>query len=194
MQKLDANSDIAVAQIWQDFHQQLYAFLLKRTACPDTAQDILQDVFIKVQLGLPTLKDEEKLMAWLFQLCRNALIDHIRKRQSSPTESPNTEVIDLDLFSAEQTGSQVLAEISRCIAILITQLPEDKRDMLSDRELEGMRQQEIADKYELSLSAAKSRLSRGRQELKEKLSQCCTFEFTETGISHECKQQCGCQH
>ncbi|WP_448548529.1 sigma-70 family RNA polymerase sigma factor [Thalassotalea fusca] len=181
-----------IDRVWRDFHRQLYAFILKRVNCPDTAQDILQEVFIKVQTKLPQLKEPNKLTAWLYQLCRSTIIDHIRK-QPNLTINDST-VSEADIALMQSSNAKELAEISRCMAILIQELPEEQKNLLLDTELNGMRQQLAADKYQLSLSATKSRIARGRQALKVKLRQCCTFEFTDSGVNHECKNQCGCQH
>ena len=182
----------AVEQVWLEFHQRLYAFLVKKTRCPDTAQDILQEVFIKVHKGLPKLKNQETLTSWLYQLCFTTFIDHIRKVKSSPIDYQAEDAGEFEQLS-DVKNSEELAEVSRCIEILIAELPEEQKAMLHDRELAGFKQQQVAEKYQLSLSAAKSRLIRGRQALKQKLMACCTFEFTESGIRHECKRQCGCQ-
>jgi len=181
-----------IDQIWRDFHRQLYAFIIKRVNCHYTAQDILQEVFIKVHTKLPQLKDKEKLTSWLYQICRSTIIDQIRQQTNvNISDSTGSE---LDIALEQSSNAKELAEISRCMAILLEQLPENQKTLLQDTELNGMRQQHAADKYQLTLSATKSRIARGRQALKNKLSQCCTFEFTGDDIEHVCKNQCGCQH
>ncbi|NTS75852.1 sigma-70 family RNA polymerase sigma factor [Catenovulum sp. SM1970] len=175
-------------QIWHQFHQQLLNFILSKVQDQHIAEDILQDVFIKVQQKLSTLENANKLQAWLYQVCRNSIIDYYR--------SNNIQFTPLVLDAAipvEQNDSD-LAQLSRCLQILINDLPADTAPLLVASDLEQIKQQVIAKQYQLSLSATKSRIQRARSQLKDKLQQCCDFEFNEQGPQMHCKRQCGCQH
>lgn len=175
-----------IEKIWQTFHQQLLGFILGKVNNKACAEDILQDVFIKVIKNIDQLQDEEKLQSWLYQICRHSIIDYYRKKPVAG----NSDM--LDSLIADSENHQQQAQLSRCISTLINQLPDNVSGILADSELEQIKQKDIAQKFELSLSATKSRIQRGRSLLKNKLTACCEFEFSEKGPEAQCNNQCGC--
>src|SRR5687767_10678731 len=85
--------------IWNEFAAKLRQFIRARVAEPATAEDILQDVFVKIHGRLDTLESPAKLQSWLYLITRNAIIDHYRARkettevpESLPAEVPETEM------------------------------------------------------------------------------------------------------
>ncbi len=74
--------------IWREYRERLRAFVKRRVKDPAATDDILQDVFIKMQTRLDSLKDKAKLQSWMYQITKNALIDYYRSKK--PYESlPN---------------------------------------------------------------------------------------------------------
>jgi RNA polymerase sigma-70 factor (ECF subfamily) len=65
-------------EIWQQIHNGLRAFIAKRVANEAEADDIVQDVWLKMQRGLDGLKDRSRLVSWIYQIARHAIIDHYR--------------------------------------------------------------------------------------------------------------------
>ncbi len=65
-------------KVWQEYHSRLRAFIKSRVSDDAAADDILQNVFLKMHTGLASLKDATKLQSWLFQIARNAVIDYFR--------------------------------------------------------------------------------------------------------------------
>ncbi len=78
-----------VETIWTEFSAKLGQFIAARVADPATAEDILQDVFVKIQRRLDQLQDPAKLQGWLYLVSRNAIIDHHRTRKET-TEVPES--------------------------------------------------------------------------------------------------------
>ena len=177
-------------KIWQDFHQKLLAFIIKKVSDKALAEDILQEVFIKVHKNLDTLNELTNLNAWLYQICRNVIIDHYRSKKIVYEHND----AELEQLISTQESSDDQAQLNRCINILIADLPEQYRNILSSSELAQEKQQAIADQQQLSLAAVKSRIKRGRKQLKEKLDACCDFEFKANGPQATCKNQCGCSN
>ncbi|MBK9193209.1 MAG: hypothetical protein IPM77_17855 [Crocinitomicaceae bacterium] len=68
--------------IWKNFANDLRKFILSRVKDADVAEDILQDVFVKIHLNLGKLKSESKLNSWLFQITRNAIIDFFQTNKN----------------------------------------------------------------------------------------------------------------
>ena len=68
-------------KVWQEYHPRLRAFVKSRIPDDMTADDVLQNVFLKMHTGLASLKDATKLQSWLYQIARNAIIDYYRSQK-----------------------------------------------------------------------------------------------------------------
>lgn len=176
--------------MWRDFHQQLLNYIVKQVGAKDIAEDILQEVFIKVHQRIEQVEDKEKLLSWLYTICRNTVYDYFRK--NNVRQNMNQQIILDDLTTDEQIHSNHNS-LNKCLGLLINELDGKYRQILEDSELNGYKQSVIAEKNQLTLSATKSRIGRGKSKLKAKLKNCCEFDFSEHGIAHYCKRRCGCQ-
>lgn len=161
---------------WSDLHAAVRAFVGRRVRDAHSADDIAQDVMLKVQahLGTSSIADE-KLDAYVFRVARNAVIDHYRaRRDASSIESA-------DAVAAENDQPTPAMELSQCVRQIIERLPADYAQALTLTDLEGLSQQQLADRIGLSLSAAKSRVQRGREKLGAMILDCCTVERDHAG-------------
>jgi RNA polymerase sigma-70 factor (ECF subfamily) len=175
---------ITIETIWQEFAGPLRGFIRKRVANEHDSDDILQQVFLKIQTRLALLRDSEKLQGWLYQITRNAIIDHYRAQRPLPA-LPG---------AVEDEPSRCAQEILPGIAAMIEQLDPKYRDALRLHEYEGLTQAEIAVRLGISLSGAKSRVQRGREQLKKLLLDCCRFTTDRYGDIVGCEDECACQH
>lgn len=169
-----------VETIWNEFAAKLGQFIAARVADPATAEDILQDVFVKIQRRLGQLQDPAKLQGWLYLVARNAIIDHHRTRKDT-TEVPDSLPAEPPVEEAE------VEELKVAFRKLVYSLPEAYRDALVLTEFEGLTQKAMAERLGLSLSGAKSRVQRGRELLKQMLLERCEFEFDRLGRIIDCK-------
>ncbi len=159
-------------KIWSEYHSKLAAFIRSRVA-EEVVDDLLQDVFIKIQSHIDTLQDAGKLESWLYQITRNAITDFYRTQR--PTDAlPEW----LEQPQPEET-EQIRQELSSCLEPMIQELPQKYRNAICLSELENKTQQEVADREGISLSGAKSRVQRGRVLLKAILQNCCEFELNQ---------------
>lgn len=178
-------------EMWREYRELLYRFILKRVSDPAVAEDLVQDVMVKLLTQRDSLRDGAKLRPWLYQITRNAITDYYRARNKQPTPLAD----DFLLAEAEtaESASQELAEC--CIRPFLAQLPEPYQEAVLLSELEGLTQAEVAKLQGISLSGAKSRVQRGRRLLKGALLQCCQLEFDHQGelTAYESQQDCqGC--
>jgi RNA polymerase sigma-70 factor (ECF subfamily) len=161
--------------LWRDYHDKLLGFIRSRVKSTDVAEDILQDVFIKIQKSLPTLQNTERMESWIYQIVRNAVIDHYRARMAF-------EEVPQSLAAPEQDEEvQARYEISTCLMPMLETLPPPYRDALRLSEIDGLKQKQVAEALGLSLSGAKSRVQRGRAMVKDLLIGCCRFERDHRG-------------
>jgi RNA polymerase sigma-70 factor (ECF subfamily) len=154
--------------IWRENHDQLLTFINKRIKNKEESEDILQEVFIKILSKIGTLKDSSKLQAWVYQMTRNAIIDNIRKKKFQEMEA---EIKDIE----DETDENAMNEATGWIGKYVDALPENYREAVILYEMKGLSQKEIAEQLGISYTNARSRIQRGRQLIKKKLTDCCIF-------------------
>lgn len=165
--------------IWQEFKEPLRHFIISRVSHEQDAEDILQDIFIKVHNHLPHLKEEEKFQPWVFQITRNTIIDFYRSRSK---DQAKFKVLEQELLQENHTVHENINElIATWLKDLVQQLPEHYKNALIYVEFQGNSQKEYAKEYGLSLSGAKSRVQRARKKLQSMLLDCCQLHFDKIG-------------
>ncbi|WP_323000839.1 sigma-70 family RNA polymerase sigma factor [Denitromonas sp.] len=165
-----------VAQAWQAHEGELRGYLRRRLGDTDTADDVLQDVFVKAVRqgqGFCTLTNAR---AWLFQVARNALID--QGRTQHPTEPLAEDAPIAAPAVAELAPVDALAD---CVTRVIGKLAPEDTAILRACDLQGQTVRAYAQAQGLSLAAAKSRLLRARHRLRERLVTDCRVGFDEHG-------------
>ena len=145
---------------WNQVQDELKGFVFKRVRDKALTEDIVHDVFLKVQNKIQHVRETEKLFGWIYQITRNIIIDHYRK---------NKKQISLKDIDWESGPANFNDCVSNAISELIPTLPDKYRIPLEMSELQNMSQLEVAEKLDLSYPAAKSRVQRARQLLKDKL-------------------------
>lgn len=163
-----------IQEIWIDLHQELKKFISGKVKDIDATEDILQNVFLKIQLNIHTLTDCTKLTAWVYQITRNTIADHYRKT--------NLEV-QLDGFDlAEQDNEEPLYHsLSNCINQKINKLSDKYKQAILLTYLNAYSQLELAEKLNISYSGAKTRVQRGREKLKDLILDCPNVETDNKG-------------
>jgi RNA polymerase sigma-70 factor (ECF subfamily) len=162
--------DSAALGAWGDLEAKLRPFIARRVPAGADVDDVLQDVFLRMHRGLAGLRDRERLGPWVYQIARNASIDHARSSARHQVEESN----GLEAFphSAEDDRSTE-RELASQIATFVALLPSPYREALTLTELQGMTQGQAANMLGISLSGMKSRVQRGRQRLRAALEECC---------------------
>lgn len=171
-----------------EFAPRLRAFIRRRVRNDTAADDLTQETLLKVYRSRATLRDEARLEAWLYQIARGTIIDHYRRQR--PQE-------ELPAALAGESPDELAALRARVMASMkrfLEELPEAYREPVRLAELDGLPLARIALRLNLSLTAVKSRVRRGRAMLKKKLQACCRFEFDRLGqmIGYERRRQLCC--
>jgi RNA polymerase sigma-70 factor (ECF subfamily) len=151
------------------------------------SEDILQEVFIKIHNKIDTLKDNEKIHSWIYQITRNTIIDFYRKQKI------NIELSGLE-FTEHEFEPDPHKEFQKDLLDTINELPEKYREALIKTEYQGLTQKELAEELGISLPGAKSRVQRARNMLRDILMQCCHIEFDRYGtiIDYHAHTCCCC--
>lgn len=169
-------------ELWRELHDGLRAFIATRVNDMGQADDILQDVFFRVHRQLDSVNDRRRIVSWIYQITRNAIIDYYRK-PGRWHEIPVGLSSDIDVFGGKLQEESVDSgsELVGCLRPMIQRLSRDYRDAINLVELEGVTQQDAAKRMGISLSGMKSRVQRGRKQLKQMLDDCCVIELDRRG-------------
>lgn len=178
--------------IWKILNKQLKAFIIDRIPDKSYAEDILQEVFIKIHNNIDKLEDKLKIRSWVYQIARNTIIDFYRKNKLQISDN---ELID-ELPYLTDEESEAENNIKSGLEELVLKLPMKYSEALILTEFQGLSQIKLAEQLGISKSGAKSRVQRGRQMVKDMLMNCCHFEFDKYGtiIDYHPITCCCCKH
>lgn len=164
-----------------ELRNSLLRFVQSRVRDRHLAEDLTQEILLRGLSKVSGLKDQERLESWLFQIARNTITDHFRRAGSMGLCSENQPGgEDPGGYIAEEEA--VLREmLSAYVRGVVEALPDIYRNALRYTEYEGHTQAELAGKEGISLSGAKSRVQRARQEVRTAVEQCCHIETDRYG-------------
>jgi RNA polymerase sigma-70 factor (ECF subfamily) len=178
---------------WRELRARLGGFVGRRIGNPADAEDVVQDVFVRMQRNIESLSSADRLDAWAFRITRNAIADYYRalEHRAAPGKTPNEPAAD---SMDGEPSADVRAEIAYCIAPMVRQLPQNYRQAIELTELEGMTQAAAAEQLGLSVPGMKSRVQRARARLRAMLLRCCEIETDRRGqvIAFEQRDGEGC--
>lgn len=168
------------ATMWAEFGPPLRRFLARRVPPGVDADDLVQDVFVRVVRNLGGLRSTDRPEAWLFQIARNALRDalRVRVRRDQRTDTLEVDLPAEDSLDAEQ-GAE--SELAPCLTGMVGRLPEPYRSAIELTSLRGLTQTHAARQTGISVSGMKSRVQRGREQLRQLLVSCCAVHLDVRG-------------
>lgn len=168
-----------LANSFREIRSELLAYLSRYVGDSSTAEDILHETFIKA-LTLDQQKAPKNMAAWLFRVAKNTAIDHYRKRDNLRDDKSITEDFPSSPLLLDEEENKASEELANCLRKFTEHnIPVKYADTLIATQFSGQTLQQIADENQVTLSAIKSRASRGRKLLKEKLLQCCEIELSQ---------------
>ena len=173
--------------IWSLYQHRLKAFLDSKVSNPSDAEDLLQEIFIKIHNNIVHLKKESSVKSWLFQIANRTVIDFYRKK------SVADKIENDDLWYGD-SEKDVMADLSYCIEPFLHALPSEMANVLRSVDLDGMSQISYAKVLNMNYSTLKSRVQIARAELKALFASCCAYSVDQKGKlidfeykSHQCK-------
>ena len=152
-------------------HQRIYNLAYRFTGKFDEAEDLVQEIFLKVYRSLASYRPESgALITWIVRVGRNHIIDHYRRFK---TERSQTDPLETSYEKAEENPSRYATpaeaieqrELSERIHGALLRISEDLREAVILRDLEEFTYEEIAQMLKAPAGTVKSRINRGRLEL-----------------------------
>jgi RNA polymerase sigma-70 factor (ECF subfamily) len=190
------------AQLWAEVHQGLKGFVGRRVADQAEAEDILQQVYLRMHQGLGDLKDLRRITSWIVQVTRHVIADYYRSPRRRK-ELPAGLAGDLEGLHPmagpssgwpEEDAGRLRKELAACLRPMLKRLPREYRDAVTLVELEGLTQPAAAKRLGLSVSGMKSRVQRGRRRLRRLLDECCAIELdARRGIADYAPRDAACR-
>ena len=176
--------ELQFQEIYDTFQPKVLRYLVRLVGEHD-AEDLTQEVFVKIGLRLKTFRGEAQLSTWVYRVATNTALDRLRSasyqqesRTDSLDDSDDTACEDIrpaeEVFSLEQ--QLMRQEMRQCFGRFVRELPANYRTVVVLSELEEKTNKEIAEILHLKLDTVKIRLHRGRSRLLQELKTHCTAE------------------
>lgn len=197
------SDELEFNRIFKEYQPKILRYLTRLTGRYE-AEDLSQEVFIKVESGLKNFRGESKLSTWIYRIATNTAVDRMRSPsfnyKVNDTTSPEAEqendldIEDKDQFTGEKTEltdqQYIRKEMNSCIRNFIESLPENYKSVVILSELEELKNHEIADILNITLDTVKIRLHRARAQLRKKLeSNCSLYQNEQNELSCDLKEE-----
>jgi len=179
-----------VAVIYNQFHSELLTYIKGKVRFREDAEDILQNVFIKISSSVDKLDEDVKIKNWIFTVTRNTIIDYYRananKKKLGASEELDDQIAEIEVMD-ETKG------LDQCMSSMIGLLPDEYRDIIVESEIKGVKQKDLAEKYGIPYPSMRSKVQRGRERLKQLFYNCCHIETDKLGnvMDAQRKSDCG---
>ena len=156
----------------------LRAFVGRRINDPHAADDVAQEVLLRLHRNMGDLRAEDRLDAFAYRIARNAVIDHYRSRSRTREAAlpPDDVIARIEMegrADGEGDDHRGRQELARCLEPIIRRLPEPYREALMLTDLGDLTQAEAAKRAGVTVPGMKSRVQRARTQLHEQLTSCC---------------------
>ena len=177
------SDSITFDAVYRELYPRIQRYLARLTSY-DEADDLAQEVFLKISRSLDSFRGESSISTWVYRVATNAAMDTVRSPAyrarvvSIPVDdscdaAEARAAIEDNVSSVEEEA--IRSEMSACVQGLVAQLPENYRTVLVLSEIEGMKNSEIAEVLGISLQTVKIRLHRARTRLKDVFEANCSF-------------------
>ena len=162
--------------------RRMYAVALRMCGNREDAQDCLQEAMLRVYRAIGGFKGQSSFSTWVYRITMNTCLDELRCKKNRQNTSLDN-LLDLGWSPADESNAPekqaMRSELRRNLNRAIQELPEEMRSAVVLRDIQGFSYDEIARMLEINVGTIKSRISRGREKLREKLKE--NAELFDTG-------------
>ena len=168
---------------WREIEARLRPYVARRVSSRAEADDIVQEILVRVHKGLASLRDGESFGGWVYRIAGRALADAARAKSRAPIPAP----VGDQVSPAADDAADLESQLGGCVALFVARLPSPYREAIMLTELQGLTQKDAAEMLGGSLSGMKSRVRRGRERLREMFEECCQISVDCRGRVIECE-------
>jgi RNA polymerase sigma factor (sigma-70 family) len=147
--------------LFERYHVPLFNFYLKLTGSRPLSEDLVQEVFLRILKYRHSYRTDTPFRAWMYQIARNARLDHLRKRKPETSWEPEMSPAVAPVDTAQQSQETVLLHSA------LMQISEDKREVLVLSRFQDLKYEEIAQLLGCEVGTVKTRVHRALQELRQ---------------------------
>ena len=196
--ELKAGSEDAYAWLIGEFHQPIYNLVYRMMNDPSDAADTTQEVFLKVFRGMKHFHGESSLKTWIYRIALHEAANRRRWWFRHKSHETSIEPVEAGEFAGEDRlvdphespfDNFAHQEVQAAVERGLHEVPEPYRTALILRDLEEMSYEEIAEVLQISLGTVKSRITRGREALRDKLADYVRKVGPELGLAVPTEQQ-----
>jgi len=165
-----AGDGAAFSELMTMHEKRMYAVALRMCANREDAQDCLQDAMLRVYRSIGGFKGQSSFSTWVYRITMNTCLDELRRRKTRNASSLDTMLEGGWSPTDGENGPEkqaVASEQRRVLNSAIADLPEDMRSAIVLRDVQGFSYEEIAEMLEVNIGTIKSRISRGREKLRQ---------------------------
>lgn len=152
--------------------RRMYAVALRMCSNPEDAQDCLQEAMLRIYRAISGFKAQSSFSTWVYRITMNTCLDELRRRKNRPSTSLDG-LLDNGWSPTDEEDTPerhaVHTELRANLMRAIQELPEDMRAAVVLRDIQGYSYEEIADILDANVGTIKSRISRAREKLREKI-------------------------
>jgi RNA polymerase sigma-70 factor (ECF subfamily) len=178
--------DAEARSVWTEVMARLRPFIARRVPAECDVDDVLQDVSLRIQRGLAGLRSGDAFGPWVYRVARSAIAEHHRGRVRHPlSDAPPAELAG----EGTEADPGVETDMVACLAPFVARLASPYREAITLTELQGLTQREAADMAGVSLSGMKSRVQRGREQLRQLFEECCKIAVDARGRAISCERR-----
>ena len=181
-------NELEFSSIYDQFYEKIHRYL-ERMVGKNEAEDLTQEVFLKIDKGLKDFEGKSSLSTWVYRIATNSALDKIRRRPSyqekmsldTVNDRAGQEPVDIEATSLSAEREAIRNEMTECIREFVDRLPTNYQTIIVLSEMKDLKNQQIADILGISLDTAKIRLHRARARLKTEFEGGCDFYHNQDG-------------
>ena len=162
----------AFNRLMEQHERRMYAVAPRMCGNREDAQDCLQEAMLRVYRAIGGFKGQSSFSTWVYRITMNTCLDELRRKKNRQSTSLDS-LLDMGWSPSDDTNAPekqaIRSELRRNLNRAIQELPEEMRSAVVLRDIQGFSYEEIAHMLEINVGTIKSRISRGREKLREKM-------------------------
>ncbi|HKL18090.1 MAG TPA: sigma-70 family RNA polymerase sigma factor [Halalkalibaculum sp.] len=172
MKRIKARDEEALAELYDLYNRLLYGMIISIVKKREEAEDVLQEVFIKIWESASTFDEERgNVYSWLVTLARNKAIDRIRSKDYKTQKKASQDVDAPEFFlkgdKFDPLETTIFSDRTELVKRALDKIPESQSEVLKIAYYRGLTQREISEQLEIPLGTVKTRMRQGMIKLKD---------------------------